>query len=93
MPNAPQTPDEARLALETFNAKFEQVKDYSFFQFTKLSARAHYDFKTAEAVYEVDIPTDEQIDAALLNLRFFFVKNEYSRMDFLPRSCPESRVS
>lgn len=84
MPRPPQTANEARLTLETFNAKFEQVKEYSFFRHTKLSAKAYYDLTTGEATHTTDVPTDEQIDAALLSLRFFFVTNEFSRIDYLP---------
>lgn len=85
MSKEPQTAEEAKLALRTFNAKFEQVKEYSFFQHVKLSSKTHYDFETGEATHETDLPTDEQIDAALLNLRFFFVTNECSTIENLPK--------
>lgn len=80
----PQSTDEAKLAIETFNAKFEQVAQYSFFRHTKLSASSKFDFITHEGTHTADVPSDEQIDAALLNLRFFFVNNEPSSIDYLP---------
>jgi len=67
---------EAKAVLATFNRKFERMTSYSFFQHRKFSMRHHFANTTKIATTERDIPSDEQIDAVLLHLRFFVVKNE-----------------
>ncbi|MDO8542845.1 MAG: hypothetical protein Q7S40_20580 [Opitutaceae bacterium] len=82
----PTTPAEAKAVLSVFNSKFERIIAYSFYKHPQFSYRATFDNVARTATTTTDIPTDEQIDAVLLQLRFFFVTNETTSFRYLVHS-------
>jgi hypothetical protein len=77
---------DAKSNLRGFNSKFERMVSYSFFRHTKFSIRISAG-DTDDAMTTVfDIPSDEQIDAVLLHLRFFVVTNEATSYFKIPQS-------
>ena len=77
MPRPPlATIEDAKAALSLFNAKLERITGYSYFAARNLSFRSAWSADTNKTELFRDTPTDEQIDAVLLHLRFFFIGNE-----------------
>ena len=73
----PLTIEQSKDALKTFNAKLEKILSYSFFKHGKISLAVQHDFTTRIATIDSDYPSDEAIDAVILNLRFFVLHGEY----------------
>lgn len=81
----PKTKEDAERALKLFCAKFERISEYSFFKVEKIGVR--HEHKIAQGYTELfyEGPTNEQIDAVLLHLRFFLGKNESSSIFHLKK--------
>ena len=73
----PLTIDQSKDALKTFNAKLDKILGYSFFKHEKILLAVQHDFTTRIATIDSDYPSDEAIDAVILNLRFFILEKEY----------------
>ena len=74
----PLTVEQAKDALKTFNGKLDKILAYSFFKHDKISLAVQHDFTTRLTTIDSDYPTDEAIDAVILNLRFFILHREYT---------------
>lgn len=73
----PLTIEQSKDALKTFNAKLDKILGYSFFKHGKISLAVQRDFTTRIVTIDSDYPSDEAIDAVILNLRFFILHGEY----------------
>ena len=75
---------EANATLLTFNEKFMKMVSYSFFQKKNIGFQMTADQQGVST--KADVPTDEQVDAVLLTLRFFFVNNEGTGFVNIPKA-------
>lgn len=79
----PKTKEDAEIALKLFCRKYELIKTYSFFNNPNLriSHKSKIEDGYINTTYEG--PSSEQIDAVLLNFRFFLNRNEHTAVDYL----------
>jgi len=82
----PTTPAEAKEVLRVFNVKFDKMISYSFYQHPSFEFNLRTDNRSMQTTVTVDVPTDEQIDAVLLHLRFFFATNEATAHKHIKKS-------
>ena len=71
----PKSTDEARKVLNRFSARLDRISGYSLLKIARVSLSVKIE-GDAPVKVERNHPTNEQIDAVLLNLRFFILGNE-----------------
>jgi len=81
----PANKDQAVAALKLFNLKYDRIIGYSFFSRpSTVSFRASSNLVTNKTTITTETPSEEQLDAVLLHLRFFQMRNEHSSFHHLP---------